>query len=236
MKKTKVSKQIPTIMISKNLISELCAVLEKEYIPSQKDDPYGLSYSFDNKNVSISENENEKFVDNLPNEIGDINLSSTDTKGKIAIAIRSNKYYDWNKFSVSGEDATWVYGISKRIEGIFEKYKTNNHLFYTKKSYFVYLLCSVGLFFTIFLPLFVSITDDKGQPLTGSWIMLAGAISGNASTFLWPPIFHRIFPILEIEKSKQSKLKGVIMGIIIGVISSIIASALFLLIQSHLKL
>lgn len=230
MKITKSHKQIPTLKLSKNLLKDMCEALESQRTlqdPNNKFSLYGVEYSFDNAESSISEKESKLFLDSVPNEIGKIEMSLRNEKGRIHIELSNSELYDYNYFSVSGEDATWVYGITEKLERIFKQHKTRNYIFHTKKGWGVYALCAIGLFFTIYFPLNHIVTSSDPNSLPPA-LFIAGLISGISISTVWPSIFKRVFPPLELENSLQSKFKNLIPVFIVGVFSSIIASALFL--------
>lgn len=234
MKLNKIKKQIPSLRVSKNLLIELCGILEKEYQskkPEKEPAIYGLTYKFSNSDVSIQENKSKLFVENVPETIGDIKLSLELEEASIEVTIEDTRYYDWNTFSISGEDSTWVFGMAKRLEQIFEKYKTMNHIFHTKKGYSVYALCSFGLF----LLTFVGVINSGYQPEESSIEISAGLIGGNVFfmtlLFLWPPMFKRAFPILEKKDSRQATIKRMLPLFATGIISSIVAGFILLLIS-----
>lgn len=232
MKLTKTRKQIPTIKLSKNLLEDLCKTLDAEFKKvNQKaeSEKYGVEYEFSNSNTLVNEKESKLFLENVPIELGRIEMSLESEKGNVTIEFSNSKYFEWNRFSVSGEDSTWVFGITKNLEQVFNRYKTKNYIFHTKKGWGIYLLCAVGLFFSLFIPLNHQITPSDPKEEGVSAGVIAIMLSMTSVWAVWPYIFKRAFPILELENSLQSKLKNLVVVFIIGVISSIIASALFLL-------
>ena len=105
MKLNKIRKQIPSLRVSKDLLIELCGILEKEYQskkPEKEPAIYGLTYKFSNRDVSIQENKSKLFVENVPETIGDIKLSLELEDASIEVTIKDTRYYDWNTFSISG--------------------------------------------------------------------------------------------------------------------------------------
>lgn len=231
MKLTKTHKQIPTIKINKNLLEDLCKTMDSEFKNVNHNlgyDNYGVEYAFSNADSYVKENDSKLFLENVPIEIGNIDMSLRTEKGNVNIKISNSEYYDWNRLNVSGEDSTWVFGITKKLEQIFHKYKTNNHIFHSKKGWGIYALCGIGVFFALFIPLsHLTISSDSKTEGT-SFVTIAFVLSGTSMWAIWPYIFKKTFPILELENSLQSKLKKAIPPLIIGIIASVIVSALFL--------
>lgn len=233
MKINKISKKIPTLRVSKNLLNELCNIIDTEYhnAKPKNDSEFNPTFEFSNKDVTITENKSKPFIESLPKSIGDVHLTLKIENKSIDINIDDTDIFGWNRFSIYGEEPTWVFGISKQIEQIFEKYKTKNYLFYTKKANGIYALCSLGLFFVAFL----AIINSGFEPEKGDVVVSAGIFSVMIALlswgFLWPSIFKKVFTILEIENSQQVKLKRMLPFLIIGIISSLVGGLMLLLVK-----
>jgi hypothetical protein len=127
----KIRKNIPSIIISKTLLEQLCKIVDEEY---REEQGCMKSYRFISKKEEIIKNNSKIFLEYyLPESLKKIEFdynNSCESKA-INICIDFAKIF-LSKFTVIGDDSIWVSVIAKRIDTVFENFKTRNDIFHTR--------------------------------------------------------------------------------------------------------
>ena len=147
----KIKKNIPSIIISKTLLEQLCRIVDE----SDREEQGYKSYKFISKREEIIKNNSQILLEYyLPQSLKKIEFNYTNNCESKAINIRIdlNKIF-LSKFTVIGDDSRWVSVIAKRIENIFENFKTQNNIFYLRRNIasLIYVtLSTIIVFFIVF--------------------------------------------------------------------------------------
>lgn len=237
--------KIPTIRLSKILLRELCDILNNEYTElkkTEKDYVYWLSFEMTTTAKKIQTANSDSFLKyDLPHTFIEIELTLHSKDKSINITFYEPSFLP-SQFTVGGTDSVWVNGLTRQFEEIFQKHKTSNHFYHSKKSWLLFLGLTITVLIGTYLLVdpFGSLLDlaDTTEDIDSSIIALltilrTAAMSGSALSYLlWENVFRWLFPIIEVENSIQLRVRQKIVILLLAVVGSIIGGGISSLILS----
>lgn len=235
--------ELRSYKLNKNLLEDLATIVNDEYgkaVSGTKNDwerdYIKLTYTLKIKNKEKATKEIQNFLKQWdPKNFKNFEIYFRDSKK--SITIRCGDYWNLN-VSVSGNDSTWVSGLTKKIEEVLDKYRSKNEFFHKPQAYVIYL----GISFPIGFFISMIVTTSIGVPILDSEI--SGENIGISNT---PPfgtiaiifaivvnltmgcasLFHWLFPKMELESSNRPKIRNTILSIISMFIISLFAGWVF---------
>jgi len=199
--------KIPPCRIEKDLIREIGELLEKEELCKGR-----MYYRLDTKMSDVQSSKVNDFVKaDWESDINKIELGTTDYQLPRVGVNFDFRRPEYSKFSVSGENATWVNGITNRIENKIKKYKLK---YYTiKTNWLVKLPLTSAILVVLVYPIFLwlnSIPTIKENLFILIWLMFAFGFWGIYYLIQW------LFPYFDYGDTLQKSMRKWIWVILFG--------------------
>jgi len=241
--KEKSTLEAKTLRINKNLLHDICEILDKQHSDSLQKEKEGnghnrvyLEYTLITKNKKIETGNSASFLKNWnAKNFKEINMYfRADEKN---IHVRFGGIFERLECDVEDMDSLWVNGLIKQFEEVFEKYETKNEFFHSKQAYIIYVAIPAALlggFFVLLGPIFPEgeIEDLPSLEIAKLVVLIAMMMVVVATSLFWGDLFHWLFPKIETEAMIQPKIRKYVLGGIGTLILSIIGSGIFSYIQS----
>lgn len=230
--KTKV--KIPSIKLSQTLLADLCEVISKEYSKAvSENEDSSVDYVLEGKNHEIESHDSTSFLKyGIPKDLKEIRIILRSRQPKKQIWIRIDMDSDYLcSFDVEGTDPIWVNGISKQIEGVFERYRNRNDLFHSKwkTALPIYFGIAGVLAYVVYLAsLGLAITDSEGKTISLSSVLIIPILM---SVWVWHIVFGWLYPQVEIESMSRVKARKFVIGAIIALILSMLGNYIYQMIS-----
>jgi hypothetical protein len=203
------TKKIPPCTIDKNLIKKVGTLLENDKSCNGR-----IEYKLDAKTSDVQASNVGDFIRaDWGSDVNSITIRTNDFKSpEVRITFDFHRLF-FNKFSVSGENATWVNGITNRLENIIEKNKVKYHLIKTS------LIIRTSLAFisvlALIIPIFlflnsISIIKESNWQYSLSFIIFMFGFWGMNEFIQW------LFPYFDYGDSLQKSMRKWIWVILFG--------------------
>lgn len=198
--------KIPPCRISRELVQDLGEILEHdEHILI-------TFYSLDSKQRDIQSNEAENFIEaDWGTQINRI-VINTPFLDDPAVVVQNHvgvnidfNYPQKSEFSVSGEDATWVNGITSRLDSIFQKYKTS-HYYIRTNPFVTYPLC-IATALVLTYPFFLASFSFLEGSDSLETILFLSIVLMTVFAFIVYGIVFWLFPYFEYGEMVQRRVR-----------------------------
>jgi len=233
--KEKVIVKIKSVKLTKNLIEQLCDILENQYNEFKKnnDDSIAwLKFSLGSETKEIETEDGKSFQKhNIPRNFNEIKMRFHSLEKEIIINLM--KDIEFYELTVTGMDSMWVNGLARKLEDVFQQNKTINNFFYSKKAGIIFYIVSIGLIsaiyfiFSPFLPSGFQVDDFLKMGFISVVIVALIGVISMLVALVWFYSLQWFFPRIEIEDSIQVKIRYWVLLIVIGVISTLIGGGIF---------
>lgn len=206
----KTSVYIPSCIISKELIRQLGQLLESENLLKNR-----LIYSLDTNTKELtSKNANDFVQADWGSDLNKIKIDTIDNNfPQLTITMRlheNSKIY--NKFSLSSKDATWVNGLSKRIDEIFRNHRTSYYLLENSLSLRVGLACAISLALFMY-PLYLL---QQHSILSSNSVLIISILTIAYGAMGFTILIRWLLPHLDYESLPQKRVRKWVSIILIG--------------------
>lgn len=216
--------EIPSIELSERTLTDICTIIDEQRQQIDGEEPR-VTYTVKEKTRDFVTHNSEDFIKHaITRELGRIEIWYYHSKRKIRIDLVV-KSYGHSDFTVEADNRIWVDGITRRLEGVFRSYKTNNDLFHSrwKSAIPIYIGLGVLLGVTILLvgSSFIPIISEDGEDNTlAAWTFIGGFV-GAWSILGWNGLFEWLFPEVETEYTPQKKYRKRLLTVISTVLGTI---------------
>lgn len=210
-------KNIPSIIISKAILEELCRILDKEY----EDTNGNLEYKFIGRREVLLRSNSEDFLQFYPfKHITKIEMSFKSPRKKIMIKFDFDHSH-FSEFIVSGSDAEKVSDTARNVEEVFKNYATLNTPFIRNWKRALPIYVAITAVLSLPIAIFFHKSFPISQSFTNAYIIILLLMIGP-SVVVWNILIKALFPIYEIPystKVKHRTLIIIIISIILGLVS-----------------
>ena len=240
--------ELRSFQLNKNLLEDLSTIVNDEYdnIVSGAESDWErshieLMYTLKIKNkekMTKCLNVFLKYWDPKNFKKFEIYLRSS----KKSITIRCGSYWNLN-VSISGNDSTWVSGLTKKFEEVLDNYKSKNEFYHKSRAYVIYfgIAMLIGFFILMIVTTLIGVqmsdlevdginTGISNIPSYGMVTIIIFGIMLN-SIWGWASLFHWLFPKIELECSNRPKIRSGILKLICSIPVSLLVGWILLLFQ-----